>query len=563
MKMPNKPPGLFKKMVSGLVWLISLPGQLSIPAKITLALLVLLILIVGIAWRTFLSAPEHVAWQHYMTIGRIINVVALLIVIPLVFYYCLRLWIEKDQSQFPDLDADWRAGISALSEHGIDLQSHPIFLFFGADSEAQEAALMRASGLSLLVQNVSGNSRRLRWYADGQGIYLFCSDSSWLSGLSNLKKQKNSHEPVNSERNRLDQHITSPLPTAPAGSLMKPISPASASGNANRSTLQLGPSNESAPSSPTAAGSDGNNLRTLTIGQGMETPPRVGNLGKVSEKNDDEEATYGTNMEPNDSEPVILSAFAQSLQTRRLKYVCRRLRKERYPFCSVNGVVSLLPFELLSGSLKESEEVQRALKSDLTVIQQTLLVRSPVTTVVVGMEKLRGFRELVRRVGRERTLKQRFGGRHDLRVYASSEELRALSAHVCGAFEDWVYTLFREREGLVRSGNTQLYSLLCRVRCGLKARLGELLAEGVGHDSSIGSSEPTLFSGCYFASTGETPDRQAFVQSLFVKLLDEQELVEWSNIANKTEQRRAFFTYLSLLLNVGLVATLVVLYLFF
>jgi hypothetical protein len=154
------------------------------------------------------------------------------------------------------------------------------------------------------------------------------------------------------------------------------------------------------------------------------------------------------------------------------------------------------------------------------------------------MEREPGFRELVRRVGREPAATQRFGKGYDIRSQATPQEMSSLSSHVCGAFEDWVYTLFRERGALTRPGNTRLYGLLCKVRCTLKTRLSEVLGRGFGFDKQqTPTDDPFLFSGCYFSATGETPDRQAFVRGVIDKLIDEQEQVEWTQHALEDELR--------------------------
>jgi hypothetical protein len=198
----------------------------------------------------------------------------------------------------------------------------------------------------------------------------------------------------------------------------------------------------------------------------------------------------------------------------------------------------LLPFEAVQAGPQSVEELQRAVKSDLTTAQRELQLRSPVSALIVGLERERGFRELVRRVGRERAATQRFGRRFDVRTLPTPDELRNLSAHVCGAFEDWIYTLFREQGSLSRPGNTRLYSLLCKVRCTLKPRLSGILSDGFGYDARIApDDDPIPFSGCYFAATGETPDRQAFVRGVIDKLIDEQEQLEWTSRALRSELR--------------------------
>ena len=109
--------------------------------------------------------------------------------------------------------------------------------------------------------------------------------------------------------------------------------------------------------------------------------------------------------------------------------------------------------------------------------------------------------------------------------------------HLCGAFEDWVYTLYREPGVLSHPGNTHLYHLLCKVRCNLTGRLAEVLSGGFGYDErTANGDDPISFSGCYFAATGVTPDRQAFVRGVIEKLVDEQEQIEWSRNASKDEK---------------------------
>jgi hypothetical protein len=104
--------------------------------------------------------------------------------------------------------------------------------------------------------------------------------------------------------------------------------------------------------------------------------------------------------------------------------------------------------------------------------------------------------------------------------------------------------LFREQDVLTRPGNTRLYSLLCQVRCHLRPRLSEILTGGFGYDAQLSPhDEPFLFSGCYFAATGRTRDRQAFAKGVFDKLSDEQEHVEWTEQALRAERRYLWFAY--------------------
>jgi hypothetical protein len=228
---------------------------------------------------------------------------------------------------------------------------------------------------------------------------------------------------------------------------------------------------------------------------------------------------------------AVLTAQEATIQRRRFDHVCSLVARARDPVCPVNGVVALVPYEAVQVNPREAEGLQRALHGDLQTTLTRLRLRCPVTVLFTGLERERGFSELVRRVGQQRALTQRFGRGFDVAALATKEELAAFSLHVCGAFEDWIYTLFREHGALSRPGNTHLFNLLCRVRFNLKNRLTDILAEGLGFDGDAASPDRLLVSGCYFAATGNTADRQAFVKSVFDKLEEEQEAVEWTQSA--------------------------------
>ena len=253
-------------------------------------------------------------------------------------------------------------------------------------------------------------------------------------------------------------------------------------------------------------------------------------------------------------QPALLARQDSVEQVQRLAYVCQLLRRGRYPHCPLNGALALLPLEVFQGSPREAQELQRAVRKDLSTVQQELEARFPVTALVVGMQNERGFREIVRRVGRERSVSQRFGRRFDVRTVATADQLAALCVHVCGVFEDWIHTLFREADALSRPGNTRLYSLLCKIRCNFAPVLRDVLGGGFGYDPQQKHfDEPLAFSGCYFAATGETEDQQAFVRGVFEKLAEEQEEVEWTRRARKVNKRYQAFAIASSILSACLV----------
>ena len=263
-------------------------------------------------------------------------------------------------------------------------------------------------------------------------------------------------------------------------------------------------------------------------------------------------------LDPADDQPAIVSPHVRSEQLMRLQYVCQLLRLARQPVCPLNGVLTVIPFRSMEVGKQKTEEIHQSIKSDLATIQRELQLRCPATALVVGMEEQVGFRELVRRVGPDRAAIQRFGHRFYSRSGATVEQLAAFCFNVCGVFEDWIYTLFRQEGALSHPGNTHLYQLLCQIRSNIKVSLARVLAGGFGKaatDKVAGEFMP--FGGCYFAATGMSSDRQAFVRGVFEKLVEEQEQIEWTPQAISEDRRTTWFVYLGVILAVSFVVTFV------
>ena len=95
-----------------------------------------------------------------------------------------------------------------------------------------------------------------------------------------------------------------------------------------------------------------------------------------------------------------------------------------------------------------------------------------------------------------------------------------------------------ERGSLSKPGNTKLYALLCNLRRNVQSRLVKIVARGFGYDPEVEPEhESLLFGGLYFAATGETEDRQAFVKSVFEKLPEQQEEIEWMAAARDEDEK--------------------------
>jgi hypothetical protein len=258
---------------------------------------------------------------------------------------------------------------------------------------------------------------------------------------------------------------------------------------------------------------------------------------------------------PGEAAPVSsgMSRPQAELQSDRLEHAMQKLRRARQPYCANNGLLTILPHAVLT-NVVYAREAPEAVRIDLNSVRQATRVASPVTMLVAGMEAEAGFSELVRRVGAERARSSRFGKGFDVWNVASDENLDALSLHACGSLEDWVYTLFAADDGGDPRSNGKLYEMVCRVRRHLQPRLRGVLVNGYAVESEDGSELPRLFSGCYFAATGRSAEQQAFARSVFEKLDQVSEDLQWSEAAWREEGAYRWALRLATLLNIALMA---------
>jgi hypothetical protein len=485
----------------------TIPGKLlnmSLPAVVASVVFVLLVAIAGIVVAFLLSDQNYYtpAWFRDSVI-----IILLILVITMVTYYTVKLWVEGEGSPFEDIDRAWQAGIEALGRHHFDLRQIPIFLVLGSEGPDQDRTLFGASRLSLTVENVPPGPAALHWYANQDAIYLVCTEVGCLSRLAHQAKQGG-----------VAAAAVGPAPSATRPSLTTTAMP-------SQELLQA------AESLSSDAGA--------SVDAGPAPAPAMDIRGTMMVSAVDIRETIRPSAMPRPvSKSLELNREHVELERRRLAYLCRLLERNRRPLCPVNGVMTLVPVRLVNIDSSEGAWTKEAVRNDLDGLIQGLKLRFPVVTLVTGLEEEKGFDELIRRVGRDRAVGQRFGKGFGVWDPPIDEEIEALCKHACGAFEDWAYYLFKEANSLSKPGNRALYMLLCKVRKTLQPRLEKILIGGYSYDPDLPTnSTPILFAGCYFAGTGDTPERQAFVKGVFERLPEQQEELEWTETALGEEDR--------------------------
>jgi len=519
----------------GWSWLMSW----SLSARVAWLVFACLIALVLVTWLV-LYDPASIPAAYALSWWRIAAVCGLVVAIPLIVYQGLKLWLEVEPGAFPDIDFAWNAGLEALSRNGLSLESTPLFLVLGSPGDDLERSVIDAAQLNLRLRGAPEGASPLHWYGNAEGIYLMCTDVGWSSALAAVKQKivlrkerSAAGEDTPGDNDGPDMSRATIMPGALQAVNIAAPQPR---GTVRDSSGAIG---GAVPKNASGQSTRGTMMQQADILGDSDASPRNAATRAVEDH------------------PVLVTSHASSEQLQRLEYVCQMLGRARGSLCTLNGVVAMLPFDLIQGRASESEELQQAVRADLMTVQDTLNLRCPVTALVTGLERETGFRELVLRADHDQGSGQRFGRRYDVRATATAEDMAALGVHVCGAFEDWVYSLFRESDVLARPGNTRLYGLLCKVRCVLKLRLSEILADGFGYDAQRAPHEtPLMFSGCYFGATGSTRDKQAFVKGVFDKMIEEQEQVEWTRQALRREHRYGWIAALAILLSGGLCVSL-------
>lgn len=501
--------------------------HLSLPAGVaTIVFIFLVVCVITVcvaAMRLDEARPYFIRWVYGLWV-----IVPLVILIPIFTYFGVRLWLEGEISAFDDIDRAWAAGIAELERNGLDIREIPLFLVLGSEGEQREQALFAASRLSLTVGNFPPGPGPLHWYANNDGVYLVLTRVGCLSRMVALA------------------HGASPMPVAPGGG-----APPAADNRSIAMTMMVSDpaSDSSAEAAPQAA--------AVAAAPPPPPPPSYGDIRGTMFVGSADAREMVAGARPTVQRFSGLSRDEIDLQSRRLDHVCRLILQARRPLCPINGVLTLLPLDLILADRSSGAHIKESVRTDTKTLVKRLKIRCPVTALVLGLEDEPGFHELISRVGRERAVAQRFGKGFGVWDPPTSEAVGALCQHACGAFEDWVYHLFREPDSLSKPGNRALYGLLCKIRRDVEPSLDKVLVEGFTHDpEEDGDSEALLFSGCYFAAAGDTEDRQAFVKQVFDKLPEQQEELEWTAEALGEDMWYERIAYLGLALDALLLASL-------
>ena len=436
-------------------------------------------------------------------------------VIPFLVFYFVKYLMMVEESRYPDIDRIWNESIRESASKGILMSNTPLFLVFGVSKLREANTMVQLMNLDFSVHVPTGGEPPISVHACPQGFFVFLNQCNCVSKLTMTSSTTTAASPMENEPGMSPSDVGGTIDVDQIGAMRFPMS------------------ESSAPSHPV-----------------QSSPIQPGGTMLLDENQDHSEIWKVLTTSKQLSSQDVVDAED------RLRYVCKLIKNARLPLCPINGIVSALPFELIESS---SGQLQIAIQKDLAILRQELQVRCPNTALVTGMELEEGFIELIKRLPPNQSSENRFGKGSDIWVAPEASRLDAIAIHATAAFEDWIYMLFQEENGLKKKHNSRLFMMLCRVRGAFAENLRSVISRGFGYDPKIEphlAFEQFLFGGCYFAATGSGPTQQAFVKSVFAKALQQEGELEWAPDARRLDSYFHFLANIAAL--IGMIALLAI-----
>lgn len=440
---------------------------------------------------------------------------------------------DDDAIEFPDIKGEWSDAMARLNSSGLNVRSAPLFLVLGRPSAGLDSLFLAAEIKDIIrtpkVGRGATDDPSLRVYAWDEAIFVVCPGASaWGLYCFELDNPLGGAEVLSGEEE----------------------------GNNAGKTIDFGSFGNSSARSEMADLMSAAKFRDLT-------PDEQSRLRYLAD-------TLDAPKGPAKKKTVSIPDDQRSRATRRLRYLCKLIRRERKPECPINGVLTLIPW-----AATESKELitigSGMLEQELIAIRQVFQLRYQTLGLVCDLETARGFKEFRSGFPKE-MLKKRIGQRLPL---VPAVDNREEMAELLGRLAQWIGLSIlprfileflrleaqndpRRTPSQGETGNRNLY-LLMREVYERGPRLADLLSRGV---PSVGGRDEyslvPLFGGCYLAGTGNINSEQAaFVPGVFQRVLEGQNAVCWSPQALEYDARMKRFTIAGYLLLTVFVAFVV------
>ena len=422
--------------------------------------------------------------------------------------FVISLFSVEDASEFPDIDRAWAEAQVQLGRQGLNLQSFPLFMVVGLPEDQERAFLMGAKFPAVATGPAVDTSQPLRIFANTKAAFLF------VPGASAIVRQMTEGPRASLGGGSSIATMSSPGAIGSAGSMMTlspgqmPSGHSDGGGGGGFGASILGGMSTMAPGA----------AQGMASGQAplpMSRPSELqlsGSVGPLSS-----EALYETE--------------------RRLRYVCRLISSARKPYCSINGLVTVVPSQWAA---EGSQDFSHVVAQDVCVLHEGLEMLFPVACLFSGLESMGGLQEFLSRaadVNRAFSGEVKAGSRFATGRPVDPESASWVTKYCVGWFRDWIYSTFKKNPS--SSSNPRLYRLLSEIS-DRRRSFARLLTGGFGH---LIGDQPVRLLGVYFNGRDSQSRSHVFVKQLLDNVLAEQDNVVWSPMRIARDDASRTWTY--------------------
>ncbi|MCA9062199.1 MAG: hypothetical protein KDA96_04050 [Planctomycetaceae bacterium] len=448
-------------------------------------------------------------------------------IVRLVLYILSILGIEDD-SEFPDIEADWQEILAALERERLYIDELPLFLVNGLtpqqETSAFDSAFEAAGGSEwrVVAPPITRTSAVIRVFGRDDALFL-CTSGVGATGCQQGKVATEGDDPIpRSVAHPVSDRVTGTQKAGPAGDAI--ARPRSVTG-----TAQAGAIGKAAAPAPAAPGirpapaASRSFFGTMLPGglrKAMQTFAAV-NQGALK--------GYGKKR------VLPISELESLVGVRRMRFLCQLITRARKPFCGINGMIQAIPLSWTSEP-DYARKLAPAIRDDLIAVHTAFQLQFPVVAMVTELDDVAGVKEFLLRSERlQPGLRLSRAGCS----FAPGADVNDTHAEwvVDGGlrwFRGWVYNAFSY--DIDNRDNSRLFQMICELgqrREGLIILLRESLYRIV---------RPSVrLYGVYFSATGRSSTEQGFIRGVLDKLPDSQNEVAWTPQFSRGVQRSRMF----------------------
>jgi hypothetical protein len=473
-----------------------------------------------------------------------------LIVIPPIVYQFVKILLSKEESPYPEIQEIWDRGVARAREKGFEWSQAqlPVYLVLGTDGGPTNAQILESLGGVVLVQEPpSGESTISFLLIENHQrvcVWVLTQGCSCISGLKNaVMKDRAISRMVNRTDDRNQRFVNR---------------------NATVDANDFDPDDRIKPMDAPAAINEGVE-RTKTEYFSPDDPAVAAKFIELQ-------------MESNKLSENQLSEIIWD-RTPKLAYLCKLIQQTSGDFPEIDGVMTLLPANLIDSA---TEQIIQVAREDISCLSNSLRIRIPNLICITSMETCPGFLEFAARQlakasqdssdsngsqsarGQSVLNSTRIGyGAESIWIAPTTDRVSTIANNGVNSLIDMTQQFFYRTgtsDALPAKGNRDLFRFLKKLRGGFSENLTNTLVNAFACDfdsSQPQNLDPFPIVGCYFVASGQARNEQRFLPAVLSKVMDSTGSFKWTQATIDKDRRYQslanILTFLSVMIFLAIV----------